>query len=145
MIVPTTPLYGPTGTIVLSRGDSPVVWSGSIGDCCRLLVVPIMAGAFSDAMWPRRRTVSSGSLTNISMRDVKNEDIEYAVGVSIGSMLSHVRRKSGKDVLTREGIVLWRMVIGRSCGGHENEGRARREGRRARGPEETDVRMSLSS
>jgi hypothetical protein len=28
------PLYGPTGTMVLSRGDMPVVWRGSSGGAC---------------------------------------------------------------------------------------------------------------
>jgi hypothetical protein len=72
-----------------------------------------------------------------------NALIEDAVGVVMGSMWKKERKKSGPDVLRNVGSAFVRKVIGARMGGTMRDGRARREGRRARGVEETGVRMSL--
>jgi hypothetical protein len=49
-------------------------------------------------------------------------------------MRSDDRRKRGIDVRMKAGRVLCRRVMGNSMGGQDRLGRARREGRSARGP-----------
>jgi hypothetical protein len=78
------------------------------------------------------------------MRETKNEEMEYADGVRTGSMLSQVLKQNGRDVLMNDGIVLWSRVIGSRVGGQERLGRARRDGKRARGPFDTGVIINLS-
>jgi hypothetical protein len=94
-------------------------------------------------MWPRRRTVSKGSLKKSSARESANVAMEEDAGVRIGSMWREERRTSGALVASKGGRVEWRRVIGRRDDGQIQDGRARREGRRARGPEEMGVRIRL--
>lgn len=74
-----------------------------------------------------------------------NVAMEEDVGVMIGSMWRLERRRKGEDVDNKGGRVECNIVIGRREVGHKNEGRARSEGRRARGPAETGVRIKLCS
>lgn len=94
-------------------------------------------------MWPRRRMVSRGSFRKSSARERVNVAMEEDVGVRTGSMWREERRKRGALVERSCGIVECSKVIGNKEVGQRRDGRARREGRRARGPASTDVRMSL--
>lgn len=93
---------------------------------------------------PLLNTVSSGSLRNNSASERPNVATEEDVGVRIGSIWREERRISGVLVDNRCGRVEWRRVIGSREVGQRRDGRARREGRRARGPAETGVRMRLN-
>jgi hypothetical protein len=147
-MVPRTPLYGPTGTIVFIRGLRPVVWSGSRGAFCPaddLVEVPELGVLFDTAICPRRITVSSGNFTKISAIEMKKDETACAVGVRSGSMRNQVRKKRGREVDRTEGMVLWSRVIGMSAGGQDSDGSARRDGRRVRGPCVVGVMINLSS
>lgn len=72
-----------------------------------------------------------------------NVATEEDVGVRTGSMWRDERRKRGALVERSCGMVECKRVIGNSGVGQSSDGRARREGRRARGPASTDVRISL--
>jgi hypothetical protein len=144
-MVPSTPLNGPTGTMVFMRGLMPVVCRGRRGAFCVGRVAgPALAGLFRTARWPRRITVSRGNFTKISVIEIKKDEIACAVGASIGSIRSQERRKRGREVDMIDGIVLWSRVIGRIAGGQESVGSARREGRSVRGPCVVGVIINLS-
>ncbi len=49
------------------------------------------------AIWPRRKVVSSGSLTNKATDDEQNLAAENAVGFSSRSNMKRVRRTSGAE------------------------------------------------
>jgi hypothetical protein len=72
-----------------------------------------------------------------------NVAMEEDVGVRIGSMWREERRNNGELVERRGGRVECKSVIGRREVGQRRDGSARREGRRARGPAETGVRIRL--
>lgn len=69
--------------------------------------------------------------------------MEEVVGEVRGSMWKKVRKKRGPLVERKVGSAVVRKVIGARVGGTIREGRARKEGRRFRGPEVRGVRMSL--
>jgi hypothetical protein len=87
--VPQTPLYGPTGTMVLNFSLSPPRARGSVvGSMEDLKVLCFRAECEEERtdIWPRRSTVSRGNLTKSSAREIQNVVTEEAVGVVIGSM-----------------------------------------------------------
>jgi len=75
--VPSTPLYGPTGTTVRRAGAAarPRPLGSAVGSAARCgLPLGCEAACCSAATWPRRSTVSSGSFTKSSaMLKVKVE------------------------------------------------------------------------
>lgn len=89
--------------------------------------------------------VSSGNLTKSSMREVKNEVIEYAPGVWIGSIRNHCRKTIGSECPIKVGIELWRIVMGKISGGQDIDGRALSDGRIARGVDVDVVNSSLQT
>ncbi len=72
-----------------------------------------------------------------------NVEIEYVVGVSMGSMPRRDRRKSGVDELISEGMVEVSSVIGSKSKGQVNWARERKEESMPRGLDVVGVRISL--
>jgi hypothetical protein len=88
-IVPQTLLYGPTGTMVLNFSPSPPRARGSVvGSMGDLKVLYFRAECEEERteMCPRLSTVSSGSFTKSSAREMQNVLMEEAVGVVMGSI-----------------------------------------------------------
>lgn len=76
----------------------------------------------------------------VEERKVVNEKV---VGLLMGSMLRRVRRKYGVPREIKEGTDEWRVVGSSKAEGHRYDGRARRDGRRFRGPSDVGVTTSL--
>jgi len=84
------------------------------------------AGSASTAIWPRRRTVSSGSFTNNDAHDVQNLTTENVIGDRSRSIRNCERRTSGvvrvMNGWTREFSIVGAMSVGWQI----HEGRDRR-------------------
>jgi hypothetical protein len=137
-ILPITPLYGPTGTIVLiSPASASAFVRGSV------FILFRVAEVVRYAMCPLLSTVSSGSFVKSSARERRKAEKLEVAGLVSGSMWKKERKKSGPEVERKVGRALVRKVMGARLGGTRSEGRARSEGRRVRGVEVRGVRMSL--
>lgn len=79
-----------------------------------------------------------------SARDRAKAEREAVAGDVTGSMWKRERKRRGPLVERKVGRALVRKVMGTSVGGQSREGRARSEGRSARGAEVIGVRIKLS-
>ena len=138
-MLPITPLYGPTGTIVRIAS----IAATSARDDGRLVILVLVAAVLRYATCPLLSTVSRGNFVNSSTRLSRKEEKLDVAGVEMGSMWKKERKKRGPEVERKVGSAVVRKVIGAREGGTRREGRARREGRRVRGCEERGVRINL--
>lgn len=137
-ILPITPLYGPTGTTVLTS-----LASASAFVLGNVFILDRVAEVVRYAIWPLLNTVSKGSFVKSSASERRKAEKLEVAGLVSGSIWKKERKNSGPEVERKVGRALVRKVIGARLGGTRREGRARREGRRVRGVEVRGVRMSL--
>lgn len=82
-------------------------------------------------------------MTKRSRTEERKVQVEYDVGVIIGSIRRFERRKRGVEVDIKVGRILWRRVGRTSEVGQVQSDKERRQDMMDRGCSTTDVRMML--
>lgn len=143
-MVPNMPSYLPGCTIVsIEVAVAPPSPIGLPRGLAAGSTARTYCGWLSTATWPRRRTVSNGSLRNRATVEDENLASEKVVGDISLSILNLVLRTSGVE-RARTGWTRECRTVGRTrLDGHRYEGRPRSSASVLRGPRVVDVIIDL--